>query len=48
VLINFLVGSGAGLPVALSKSESPEVRGSGFAFRSGDGLGINLFPGAEN
>jgi hypothetical protein len=47
VLIN-LVGLSAGLPVALLKSESPEVRGSGFGFRSGDGSGINLFPGAEN
>jgi hypothetical protein len=48
VSIKFLVGSGAGLPVALSKSESPEVRGSGFGFRSGDSSGIDLFPRAEN
>jgi hypothetical protein len=48
VLVKFLVGSGAGLPVALSKSESPEVRGSGFGFCSGDGLGVDSFPGAEN
>jgi hypothetical protein len=27
-----LVGLDAGLPVALSKSESPEVRGSGIGF----------------
>jgi hypothetical protein len=33
--ISLLVGSGAGLPVALSKSESPEVRGSEFGFHSG-------------
>jgi hypothetical protein len=48
VSIRFLVSSGAGLPVALLKSESPEVRGSGFGFYSGDGSGVNLFPGAEN
>jgi hypothetical protein len=48
VLISFLVGSGAGLPVALLKSESPEVRVFGFGFHSGDGSGIDLFPGAEN
>jgi hypothetical protein len=48
VLISLLVGLGAGLPVALSKSESPEVKVSGFGFRSGDNLGVNLFPGAEN
>jgi hypothetical protein len=48
VSISFLVGSGAGLPVALSKSDSPEVKVSGFGFRSGDGSGIDLFPGAEN
>jgi hypothetical protein len=48
VLIRFLVGSGAGLSVALSKSESPEVRGSGFGFRLDDGSGVDLFPGAEN
>jgi hypothetical protein len=48
VSISLLVGLGARLPVALSKSESPEVRGSGFSFCSGDGSGINLFPGAEN
>jgi hypothetical protein len=47
VLVKF-VGSGAGLPVALSKSESPEVRGSGFSFCSGDGSGVDSFPGAEN
>jgi hypothetical protein len=46
--IRFLVGLGAGLPVALSKSESPEVRGSGFGFHLGDGSGVDLFPGAEN
>jgi hypothetical protein len=43
-----LVDSGARLPVALSKSESPEVKVSGFGFCSGDGSGIDLFPGAEN
>jgi hypothetical protein len=43
-----LVSSGAGLPVALSKLESPEVKVSGFGFRSGDGSGVNSFPGAEN
>jgi hypothetical protein len=43
-----LVGLGAGLPVALSKSDLPEVTTSGFGFRLGDGLGINSFPGAEN
>jgi hypothetical protein len=48
VLIRFLVHSGAGLPVALSKLDSPEVRGSGFGFHLGDGSGINSFPGAEN
>jgi hypothetical protein len=48
VSIRFLVCSGAGLPVALSKSDSPEVRGSGFGFHSGDGSGVNLFPVAEN
>jgi hypothetical protein len=46
--VDVLVGSGAGLPVALSKSESPEVRGSGFSLCSGDGLGVDSFPGAEN
>jgi hypothetical protein len=46
--ISLLVGSGAGLPVALSKSESPEVKVSGFGFRSGDGSGVDSFPGAEN
>jgi hypothetical protein len=46
--ISLLVGSGARLPVALSKSESPEVKVSGFSFRSGDGSGVNSFPGAEN
>jgi hypothetical protein len=45
---SLLVGLGAGLPVALSKSDSPEVTTSGFGFRSGDGSGVNLFPGAEN
>jgi hypothetical protein len=48
VSVDVLVGLGAGLSVALSKLESPEVRGSGFSFRSGDGLGVDLFPGAEN
>jgi hypothetical protein len=48
VSISLLVGSGAGLPVALLKSESPEVRGSGFSFRLGDGSGVDSFPGAEN
>jgi RNase H-like domain found in reverse transcriptase len=48
VSIRFLVGSGAGLSVALSKSESPEVRGSGFGFCSGGSSGVDLFPGAEN
>jgi hypothetical protein len=43
-----LVGLCAGLPVALSKSESPEVRGSGFGFCSGDGSGVDSVPGAEN
>jgi hypothetical protein len=43
-----LVGLGAGLPVALSKSESPEVRVSGFGFCSGDSSGVDSFPGAEN
>jgi hypothetical protein len=47
--ISLLVGSGAGLsPVALSKSDSPEVTTSGFGFRLGDGSGINSFSGAEN
>jgi hypothetical protein len=46
--MKFLVGSGAGLPFALSKSESPEARGSVFGFYSGDGSGIDLYPGAEN
>jgi hypothetical protein len=45
---SLLVGSGARLPVALSKSDSPEVTTSGFGFRSGDGSGIDLFSGAEN
>jgi hypothetical protein len=45
---NVFVGLDAGLPVALSKSESPEVRGSGFSFCLGDALGVDLFPGAEN
>jgi hypothetical protein len=44
----YSVGSGAGLSVALSKSESPEVKVSGFGFRSGDISGVNSFPGAEN
>jgi hypothetical protein len=48
VSISLLVGSGAGLPVALSKSESPEVRDSGFSFHPGDGSEIDLFPGVEN
>jgi hypothetical protein len=48
VLIRFLVRSGAGLPVALSKSESPEVRGFGFGFHSGDSSDVDSFPGAEN
>jgi hypothetical protein len=46
--MRFLVGSGAGLSVALSKSELPEVRGSVFGFCSGDGSGVDSFPGAEN
>jgi hypothetical protein len=45
---SLLVGSGAGLPVALSKSDSPEVTTSGFVFRSGDGSGVDFFPEAEN
>jgi hypothetical protein len=48
VSISFLVSSSAGLSVALSKSESPEVKFSGFSFRLGDSLGIDSFPGAEN
>jgi hypothetical protein len=48
VSISLLVGSGARLPVALSKSESPEVKVSGFGFCSGDSSGIDLFHGAEN
>jgi hypothetical protein len=48
VSVRFLVGLGAGLPVALSKSESPEVRGSGFGFYLGDSSGFDSFPGAEN
>jgi hypothetical protein len=48
VSISFLVGLGAGLPVALSKLESPEVKVSGFGFCLGDGSGVDLFPGAEN
>jgi hypothetical protein len=43
-----LVSSCAGLPVALSKSESPEVKVSEFGFRSGDGSGVDSFLGAEN
>jgi hypothetical protein len=46
--ISLLVGSGARLPVALSKSDSPEVTTSGFGFRSGDGSGVDSFLGAEN
>jgi hypothetical protein len=42
------VGSSAGLPFALSKSESPEVRGSGFDFHSGDISGVDSYSGAEN
>jgi hypothetical protein len=45
---SLFVSSGAGLPVALSKSDSPEVTTSGFGFRLGDGSGVDLFPGAEN
>jgi hypothetical protein len=45
---SLLVGLGAGLPVALSKSDSPEVTTSGFSFCSGDGSGVDSFPGAEN
>jgi hypothetical protein len=30
------------------KSDSPEVTTSGFGFRSGDGSGVDSFPGAEN
>jgi hypothetical protein len=48
VSISVLVGLGARLPVALSKLESPEVRGSGFGFRLGDSSGVDSFPGAEN
>jgi hypothetical protein len=40
---------GAGLsPVALSKSDLPEVTTSGFGFHSGDGLGVDSVSGAEN
>jgi hypothetical protein len=46
--ISLSVGSGAGLPVALSKLESPEVKVSGFGFHLGESLGVNSFPGAEN
>jgi hypothetical protein len=42
------VGSSAGLPFALSKSDLPEVTTSGFGFRSGDGSGVDSFPGAED
>jgi hypothetical protein len=42
------VGLSAGLPFALSKSDSPEVTTSGFGFRLGDGSGVDSFPGAEN
>jgi hypothetical protein len=45
---SLLVGSGAGLSVALSKLDSPEVTTSGFGFCLGDGSGVDLFPGAEN
>jgi hypothetical protein len=45
---SLFVGSGAGLPVALSKLDSPKVTTSGFGFRSGDGSGVDSFPGAEN
>jgi hypothetical protein len=38
----------AGLPFALSKSDSPEVTTSEFSFHSGDGSGVDSFPGAEN
>jgi hypothetical protein len=39
----------AGLsPVALSKSDLPEVTTTGFSFCSGDGSGVDLFSGAEN
>jgi hypothetical protein len=48
MLKSLLVGSGAGLPVALSQSDSPEVTTFGFGFRSGDGSGVNWFSGAEN
>jgi hypothetical protein len=48
-LISLLVSLGAGLsPVALSKSDSPEVTTSGFGFCSGDGSGVDSFSGAEN
>jgi hypothetical protein len=46
--ISLLVGSGAGLPVALSKSKLLEVGGFGFDFRLDDGSGVDSFPGAEN
>jgi hypothetical protein len=46
--ISLLVGSCVGLPLALSKSDSPEVAMSGFGFCSGDGSGVDSFPGAEN
>jgi hypothetical protein len=36
---------GAGLSVGLSKSESPEVKVSGFGLCSGDISGVDLFPG---
>jgi hypothetical protein len=42
------VGSGAGLSVALSKLESPEVKGSGFGFRLGAVSGVDSSSGAEN
>jgi hypothetical protein len=45
---SLLVSSGAGLPVALSKLDLPEVTPSGFGFRSGDSSGVDSFPGAEN
>jgi hypothetical protein len=46
--ISLLVGSGAGLPVALSKLTLPEVTTSGFGFCLDDGSGVDSFPGAEN
>jgi hypothetical protein len=46
--ISLLVGSGAGLSGALSKLDFPEVTTSGFSFCSGDGSGVDSFPGAES